>query len=369
MVKTLVAKASEGNAVNEGFEGFETESNASTGDDNVDREPEPSDNVTTENMEGKDVPESSPPVANPSKMTSLLEEDMKFMVDQIMDRITPVLQACCVTDRLEKAEQNAEEWKSMANLFMKNPQFAARKLSMSMGDNKMAVAPGRHPMEQTWDQFIQTPIAAPIWTLIIKLDLHPQATMLTRWWKKVKSDNRMDTWSKLSKYLQAIRYFNNSSDSFWRKFSVNPTYFSIQRICTELVTQANWLKASGLEMPRTLEKFIKAATEIATSSGKVSDIEAILATHWPANFRPHKLHYDDDPFADTILFAQEDDSICMNTAVLKGFEFTHTEFRAQAPTKKEPTMLTKQAEAMEAKPKPKLSEVSKMIEEILQSAK
>ena len=48
------------------------------------------------------------------------ESELRIMVDQVVDRITPIIQACCVTDRVAKAEQNAEEWKSMANLFIKN---------------------------------------------------------------------------------------------------------------------------------------------------------------------------------------------------------------------------------------------------------
>ena len=358
-MSTLLSKAKDASEVEEGFTGIESDHNDSQPEERL---PEISDKPNDNAESISSEPDEKKP---PSMMTPMSEEDMAFMIDQMVDRITPVIQACCITDRLEKAEQNAEEWKSMANLFIKNPQFAARKLSIGQTDNKMTTL-GKHPIEQPWEIFLQTPLAAPIWTLIIKLDLHPNAAMFTRWWKKVRSDSRNDMWTKLSKYLQAIRYFNNASDSFWRKFATNPTYFSIQKVCTELVTQSNWLKASGLDMPKTFDKFIRTATEIATSSGKVEDIEKILADQWPASFRPHRLHYENEPFQDTILFAQEDENLCVNTAVLKGFEFTPNEYRPRAESKPEPAMLTKETERKVGGTKPKLSEVSKMIEAILQ---
>lgn len=359
-MSTLLSKANESTEPEIGFTGVDVDQTEAQA---VQHQTEAVNEETEEiASNASDVEE----VKKPSLMTPMSEEDMSFMIDQMVDRITPVIQACCITDRLEKAEQNAEEWKSMANLFIKNPQFAARKLSIGQPDVKPSML-GKHPIEQPWEIFLQTPLAAPIWTLIIKLDLHPTSSLFTRWWKKVKSDSRNDMWTKLSKYLQAIRYFNNASDSFWRKFATNPTYFSIQKICTELVTQSNWLKASGLDMPKTFDRFVSTATEIATSSGKVGDIEKILVNQWPASFRPHKLHYENEPFSETVLFAQEDENLCVNTAVLKGFEFTHTEFRKKTPSSSDPAELTTNTEEKATGKKPKLSEVSKMIEAILQS--
>ena len=334
----------------EGFEGFETESNASQ---TAEREPE---DIPTEE-------ESSEMTTVTTKTVS--EDEIGYMVDQVVDKITPIIQACCITDRLEKAERNAEEWKSFANLMMKNPQFATRKLSMNINDGTNAAASiGKHPMEQPWDIFIQTPLAAPIWTLIIKLDLHPNSSIFTKWWKRIKSDTRSDMWSKLSKYLQAIRYYNSASDEFWRKYSMNPTYYSIQKLCTDLVTQSNWLRASGLELPKVCGSYIQAATDIATSTGQVSEIDRILAQKWPAGFKPFRLHYDNEPFENAVLFSQEDENLCDNTAVLKGFDFAPTEFRATNKTNNIPSKMTK---GNVADTKPSTSDVSRMIAEILKA--
>ena len=84
----------------EGFEGFEAESNTSQTEEREPEEPTPE----------KDSSEMAP---TPTKGIS--EDEIGFMVDQVVDKITPIIQACCITDRLEKAEKNAEEWKSLKN--------------------------------------------------------------------------------------------------------------------------------------------------------------------------------------------------------------------------------------------------------------
>ena len=197
VVATLVSQA-EANQANDqvGFTGIDSDSNESEG---VERQPEATDQIDqNENMPSQMEHEQTSQQA----LKGYREDDLRMMIDQVVEQITPIIQACCITDRLEKAERNAEEWKTFANLLMKNPQFATRKLTMNIQEPKDAMNIGKHPMEQPWDVFIQTPLAAPIWTLIGKLDLHPNAAFFVRWWKKVKSDTRSDMWAKLSKYLQ-----------------------------------------------------------------------------------------------------------------------------------------------------------------------
>ena len=352
----------------EGFTGFEEDDQEATPieDDKSDDETE---SRTEEDLESSMGSEKSASLSN-----TLQENDMKLILDRLVDKLTPVLQTLCVTDRVAKAERNAEEWKTMANLIMSNPQFATSKMSIGpknegIGLQKASMlGMGRHPMEQTWEMFIQTPLATPMWTLILKLDLHPTSSTFTRWWKKIRSDTRNDTWCKLSKYLQSVRYFNNASDEFWRKYAVNPTYFSIQRLSTELVTQANWLKASGLELQKVIDKYFDAAADIASSSGTVGDIDHVLVQLWPANFKPHRLHYENEPFLKATLFAQEDENLCDNTAQLKGFKFTQKPSNSAASAM--PTMIEngEQAETPRAT-KAKFSTVSKLIEEILNNQK
>ena len=351
----------------EGFEGF---------DDN-DQTALPTDEEKSED-DGESRTEEEADTASQNRSSTLLSHkfqpnEVRTIIDQVVDRLTPILQATCVTDRVEKAERNADEWRSLANLMMSNPHFATKKLSIGAHNEGFAMARahlpslGRHPMEQTWDNFIQTPLATPLWTLIMKLDLHPTSSVFTRWWKKTKSDTRNDTWSKLSKYLQSIRYFNHASDEFWRKYSVNPTYFSIQKLATELITQGNWLKASGLDLQKTIDKYFEAATEIASSSGKVEDIDQILNPLWPALFRPHRLHYEGEPFGQATLFAQEDPHLCDNSAQLKGFKFS---MKPESTSTALPTVQeTQETSSSTLKEQPKLSTVSRMIEEILNGQK
>ena len=351
------------------FEGFDENDSTAEQTEEVGSEEE------TESRTEEDQESSGHEVSSATLSETVKENEVRVIVDQVVDKITPILQALCVTDRIAKAERNAEEWKSMAHLVMKNPHFTSKNLSIGAMVNEtmppranMALM-GRHPIEQTWEMFIQTPMATPVWTLIVKLELHPTLSTFTKWWKKIRSDNRNDTWTKLSKYIQSIRYYNSATDEFWRKYAVNPTYFSIQRIATELVTQANWLKASGLELPKIVDKYFDAAAAIASSSGIVEDVDRILTPLWPANFKPHRLHYENEPFSRAVLFAQEDEQLCDNSAQLKGFKFSR---RSKDATEvmDTTTMSTETEMSQPTAPKamnPKLSTVSKLIEEILNS--
>ena len=138
------------------------------------------------------------------------------------------------------------------------------------------------------------------------------------------------------------------------------------------MTQANWLKASGLELTKIIETYFRTASTIATSSGRVDDIDALLADLWPAAFRPYRLHYDSEPFAGHTLFAQEDENICDNSAKLKGFDVVKTDERTErsvstVETPKATTSTTMNSTKSTANNVGKLSKVSKMIEEILNS--
>ena len=369
-MKTLVENQKPARA-DEGFAGFDGDDTTAMPTDEEKSETESRTGEEEEMSEENDEESSSAMLSK-----TLKESEVQLVIDQVVDKLTPILQAVCVTDRIAKAERNAEEWRSMANLMMTNPHFATKKLSIGAQNEIMAIqrsstALQKHPAEQTWDMFIQTPLATPIWTLIMKLDLHPTSSLFTRWWKKIRSDTRNDTWSKLSKYLQSIRYFNDDSDEFWRKYSVNPTYFSIQRLATQLVTQGNWLRASGIDLQKTIDKYFDAAEEIASSSGMVEDVDQILSTLWPANFRPHKLHYEGEPFAKATLFAQEDENLCDNRAQLKGFKFSPKN-QTESPATATPTNTIGQQQPSQITPKAtstKYSTVSKLIEEILNTQK
>ena len=167
---------------------------------------------------------------------------------------------------------------------------------------------------------MQTPLSAPVWALIGKFDIPPTSEVFTRWWKKIKTDARFDAWRKLARYLQCLRYFHVMADNFWVQMSTNPTYWSIQKIAVTLTLQANWLKASGLEMREVQTKFYEAAEKITQGEPDVRHVMEHLDGLWPANFKPINLHYDGEPFADTILFAKDDASVCRKMVNPKGLK-------------------------------------------------
>ena len=109
IVQTLVQKSNNSNNESAGFQGFDVE------------KPEvPEERLNEDNM----VPHvpaqaSSNTLTNPEEPVlnaKPAEADLQMVIDQVVDRMTPILQAICVTDRVQKAEQNAEEWKNLGKV-------------------------------------------------------------------------------------------------------------------------------------------------------------------------------------------------------------------------------------------------------------
>ena len=134
----------------------------------------------------------------------------------------------------------------------------------------------------------------------------------------MKSDTRLDAWKKLARYLQCIRYFNHLSDQFWAGISTNPTYWSIQKISVSLTIQANWLKASGIDLRDIQTQYYDTASKIALGSGVVHHVIEKLDPLWPAGFKPVNLHYEGNPFRDTTLYSIDDSTLCVKMAKPKG---------------------------------------------------
>lgn len=214
---------------------------------------------------------------------------------------------------------------------MKNPKVGPstwnckKAEAASVREIKQSLA-FEHPCDQTWAEFMATPLAAPVWTLVMKLDIPPSAEIFTRWWKKIKSDSRFDAWKKLARYLQSLRYFNQTSDNFWAQIGTNITYWSIQKIATDLTFQANWLKASGLDLKEVQNAYYEVASEITQGDPTVRQVTKCLDKLWPANFKPINLHYEGDPYMDTILFAQEDAALCRKIVKPKGLKIPDSFF-------------------------------------------
>ena len=244
-----------------------------------------------------------------------------------------MLQSFCIDDRVHRAENEADSWKQVASLLAKHPNLRNDKWAVSKVNHLQPTAEKFpfHPKEQTLEQFMMTPVSAPVWTLAVKLNIPPMSNVLVKWWKKVNSDNRTDAWRKLAKYLQSLRYFNAASDQFWSQMSTNITYCSLQKIAVDLTFQANWLKSAGMDLQDIQHQYYDAASKIAQSEdAKVETVLEALEGLWPAGFKPSQLHYEGDPFRKTNLFAQDDASLCVKIARPKGLRAPLSLFKTTA---------------------------------------
>ena len=332
MVEHLMALSN--SKPNQGFQGFDAPTTSTVTpmeEDSREKEvvtPVSAETVTT-------VPKPDLTMSQKSKNSHLMESDVKMVVEQVVTQLSPIIRTFCVTDRMLQIQQESDDWKSLVALLMKNPKCVVanwdpkKQHDFNAPDIRKSIERSiafPHPCEQTWEQFMASPLSTPVWTVITKLDLTPTSEVFTKWWKKIKTDNRIDAWKKLARYLQCIRYFNLTSDEFWAQLSVNPTYWSIQKISVNLAAQANWIKASGLELKELQAKYLEVASQIVQGEPTVRNVMEILAGLWPANFRPIKLHYDGEPFIDTVLYAQDSSTLCVKTAKPKGLKVSDSLF-------------------------------------------
>ena len=249
MVDHLLA-LSENSKEGKKFQGFESQEASTSSITPMEEDSRVKEVITppTQIPEVEMVNVSAPKVSK--KSSHLMESDVKTVVEQVVSQLSPIIRTFCVTDRMMQIQRESDDWKALVSLLMKNPTGLVtnwdpnKAIPMDQKEIRKAAA-FPHPCEQSWEQFMSSPLSAPVWTVIMKLDLVPTSENFTKWWKKIKSDTRFDAWKKLTRYLQCIRYFNQASDDFWAQMSVNPTYWSVQKISVNLVIQANWLKAAG----------------------------------------------------------------------------------------------------------------------------
>ena len=282
-------------------------------------------------LEASPVPTpKSPPK---TKKAHIKDGDIRLIVEQVIGQLAPMIQTFCVNDRVHRAESESDSWKQVANVLAKNPNLRNDKWAMAKAQSLQPMAEKFpfHPNEQTLEQFMLTPVSAPLWTISVKLNIPPMSAVFAKWWKKVNSDSRTDAWRKLARYIQSLRYFNAASDQFWSQMSTNPTYWSIQKIAVDLTFQANWLKSAGLDLQDIQHQYYDAASKIAQSQdAKVETILEALEGLWPAGFKPVQLHYEGEPFRKTHLFAQDDSSLCVKIARPKGLRAPQSLFKTTA---------------------------------------
>ena len=109
--------------------------------------------------------------------------------------------------------------------------------------------------------------------------------------------------------------------------STNPTYWSIQKISINLTVQANWLKASGLDLRDIQHRYYEAASQVAVGNPEVTQVMSVLDGLWPAGFKPINLHYDGNPFANTVLYSTDASTLCVKSAKPKGLKIPASFFQ------------------------------------------
>ena len=171
------------------------------------------------------------------------------------------------------------------------------------------------------EQFLISPLSAPVWQIMQTFGLTQKDPIWQKWWTKVKGDNKGDSSMRLAKYLQAMRFFNSISDSFWAQMSVNPTVFSLEGIVIKLTQLGDWLRAASLDAYNWSERFYLLAKAIAVDEPKGATIFKVLENAWPAQLKGYQIHYDNSPFAKVEFVQNEGNDTVVISPPLKMFKF------------------------------------------------
>ena len=255
-------------------------------------------------------------IPEPSQEPSLKEIELKLLVSQVVPEVVQelegTLRAICVPERLSQAEKSAQDWRRMAEMAVRRPESFSKSI---------LAKDSTHPVHLPLKEFLLHPMASPIWRLQTRLGLTEVDINLKKWWKKIHTDEKYHPEAKLGRYLEMVNLFLATGDHFWPIMATNPTYFSIQRIASELAAMAGWLKASALELRQVEDALAAAANDVAHSSQRVSEVRYAIRHVWPAGYQPDNLHFDGDPYSNASLYAREDDTQCLVSPQFKLFAF------------------------------------------------
>ena len=249
-----------------------------------------------------------------------MDIQIKLLISQLVPEVVKELEATirtiCVPERVTLAEQSAQDWKRMAEMAVRKPELF---------QNTLLKKDASHPVFLPLKEFLLHPVASPVWRLMTRLNLTEDDINFNKWWKRIHSDQKLAPPEKLARYLEMINMFLATGDRFWPVLATNPTYFSIQRISSELAAMAGWLRASALELHQVIEAFANASNDVAHGSQKVTEVRFAVRHLWPAGYKPENLHFDADPYLHADLYAREDDTQCLVHPQFKIFNFNANE--------------------------------------------
>ena len=163
----------------------------------------------TENSQASNLSGTSERVTEQAKIG--IESDDKTMnriISSVVNKLSTTLQSLCVSDRVIEAQRSAQDWKELCKLMIANPELINEKLSVTQGPHttfRRICIDVSDPSKISVQQFMSSPMSAPIWKFMVVFEIHQHDPILEKWWKSIKTDK--DPWGKLCKYLQAVNNF------------------------------------------------------------------------------------------------------------------------------------------------------------------
>ena len=87
-------------------------------------------------LEPRELEKAVSPVTE-ENATVRLDIAMEQIVSSVVNKLSVTLQSLCVSDRVLKAQQTAEDWKEVCKLMIANPEIINEKLSINQGPSRV----------------------------------------------------------------------------------------------------------------------------------------------------------------------------------------------------------------------------------------
>ena len=235
-------------------------------------------------------------------------------------------------DTVQHQQHQIHSLQYLCNALIRNAKLAEKMTrvvnaqQVTKAVNRTLLMENMDPTHLSLTQFLQHPMAAPLWTIasIHDTDFVNDGRAWGRWWMSIVEAQVPR--QRLRRVMHQINQFNHLAISTFTDFGHNPTKFTTEWLVIQLTRLGDHLLAAniktecGFNWPYTYQKV---AGYIARNKlTEVREIFIKIDPIWPAGVRMN-FHYGNPPFNDCVLALSEQDTAVGKIPAMKKMRHAH----------------------------------------------
>ena len=260
---------------------------------------------------------------------------MRNPTPQIQCALDELLDDAAMNTSLDQFQQQQHQIQSLqylCNALIKNAKLAEKMTrivntsQVTRAVNKALLMEDMNPTHLSLTQFLQHPLAAPVWQVAIihDSDFSTDSRAWGRWWLSMVEAQVPR--QRLRRTLHQISQFNALATATFTDFGHNPTRFTTEWLVIQLVRLGDHLLAANLKTEYGFNwpyAYQKAAACLARNKiTAVREIFAKIDPLWPAGVRMN-FHYGNPAFNDCVLDLSEPDTAAGKIPAMKKMRHPH----------------------------------------------